>query len=106
MKVKIADCLGICNGVRRALDIVEKALAECGNNTLYVYNEIVHLAVSQLAVCDGAIFIKNGDGVLRVSIKDSLSEQIASGDGKMLVYDRTTALVCSDAKAVYLKFAD
>lgn len=39
----IASKLGFCNGVRRALDIVEKILQQnCGGQTIYIYNEIVH----------------------------------------------------------------
>lgn len=71
-----------------------------------VYNEVILSSVEQLSVCDGYIFAKNSTGVVRVRIKDSSLEQLVCQDGVMLVYDRSTALVCAESKAVYLKFDD
>ena len=71
-----------------------------------VYNDIIRSDVSQLAVCDGYFFIKNAGGVLRTSIKDGFEDRLDSQDGKMLIYDGSTALLCTEAKAVYLNFED
>ena len=71
-----------------------------------VYNGNVHSDVQQLDVCDGYVFIKNVSGVMRVSVKNGESEMLECQNGKMLVYDSSTALVCAEAKAVYLKFKD
>lgn len=71
-----------------------------------VYNDIIASDVGQLAVCDGSVFIKNGDGVLRIAMKGGKQEQLSCQDGRMLVYDGKTALVCAEAKAVYLKFGE
>ncbi len=71
-----------------------------------VYNDTVDSEIFQLAVKEEHIFIKNGDGVLRVAVKktNSSPKQLSCTDGRMLVYNGSTALVCSQAKAVYLKF--
>ena len=71
-----------------------------------VYNNIIASDVGQLAVCDGSVFIKNSDGVLRIEMKGGEQEQLSCQDGRMLVYDGKTALVCAQAKAVYLKFEE
>ena len=71
-----------------------------------VYNDIITSDVDQLSVCDGGVFVKNSEGVLRISIKSGRSEQLSCQDGRMLVYDGKTALVCAEAKAVYLKFEE
>ena len=71
-----------------------------------IYNETLLSDVEQLAVCDGYIFIKNVEGVMRIRIKNSSIQQHKCQDGKMLVYDDSTALVCAQAKAGYVEFED
>ena len=71
-----------------------------------VYNDIITSDVGQLSVCDGGVFVKNSEGVLRISIKSGKYEQLSCQDGRMLIYDTKTALVCAEAKAVYLKFEE
>jgi hypothetical protein len=71
-----------------------------------VYNSTVSSDVEQMSVCNGYIFIKNSEGVMRVRIKDSSSSRMSCQSGRMLIYNEKTALVCAQAKAVYLKFDD
>ncbi len=71
-----------------------------------IYNDTVLSYVEQLSLSSGYAFIKNAEGVMRVDLSDSSYEQLESQDGKMLIYDGKTALVCAEAKAVYLKFKD
>ncbi len=71
-----------------------------------IYNDTVYSYVEQLSLSSGFAFIKNADGVIRIDLSDSSYEQLDSQDGKMLIYDGKTALVCAEAKAVYLKFKD
>ena len=71
-----------------------------------IYNDTVLSYVEQLSLSSGYAFIKNAEGVMRVDLSDSKYEQLESQDGKMLIYDGKTALVCAEAKAVYLKFKD
>lgn len=64
MAVKIARCCGMCNGVKRALDIVEDALKQCEDETLYVYNEIVHnsFVINELKK-KNIVFVHNVDEI-------------------------------------------
>lgn len=71
-----------------------------------VYNDKIASDVSQLALRDGSVFIKNSEGVLRIAMNDGEYEQLSCQDGRMLVYDGKIALVCAQAKAVYLKFEE
>ncbi len=71
-----------------------------------VYNKTILSAVEQLALCDGYVFAKSSTGVLRLRMKDSSQQHLVCQDGTMLVYDKATALVCAQSKAVYLKFDD
>ncbi len=73
-------------------------------NGYLVYNDIIHSDVSQLAVCDGYFFVKNASGVVRIDVDDGFEQRLESQDGKLLIYDGSTALVCAEAKAVYLNF--
>ncbi len=69
-----------------------------------IYDEMLLTSVHQLSVLDGYLFVKNSNGVMRVGLKNGATEQMASGSGKMLVYDSSTVMVCLPSKAVYLDF--
>ena len=69
-----------------------------------VYDQMLISDVRELFVCDGYLFVKNSDGVMRVGLKNGITEQLASADGKMFVYDASTVIVCLASKAVYLNF--
>lgn len=69
-----------------------------------IYDETVLSDVSELAVKEGYIFIKNREGAMRIGLKNKKSEQMAGGSGRMLVYDRSTVMICGASKAVYLDF--
>ena len=71
-----------------------------------VYNDVIRSDVSQFAVCGGYFFVKNTLGVSRIKLEDGTTESLECQDGKMLVYDASTVLVCAEAKAVYLNFDD
>lgn len=100
MKIKIADCCGMCSGVKRALQITNEAMKACCGETLYVYNDIVHnnMVINELKqqgvvfvhsvddIPDGAITVFSAHGVSR-----SVEEQ---AKGKNLrVFDATCLLV-------------
>ena len=107
MKVKIAEHLGICSGVRRALDMVEQALNQCGENTLYVYNEIVHnnFVINELKkrnvvfvhsmseVPDGAMVVFSAHGVSGDVEQEAMRK-------KLSVFDATCLLVKKNHRAV------
>jgi len=69
-----------------------------------VYNEIVESSVSEISACDGFFFVKGSGEAHRIRIKDSSIETLECQDGKMVLYDRGTLLICSQSKAVYLDF--
>ena len=69
-----------------------------------VYENLVLSDVGELSVCDGYLFIKNSEGVMRVGLKNGVTEQLVSQAGKMFVYDTSTAIVCLPSKAAYLDF--
>ena len=71
-----------------------------------IYDEMVLSGVNELSVSDGYLFIKNGDGVVRIGLKNGASKELESGSGKMFVYDASTVMVCLPSKAVYLNFDD
>ena len=71
-----------------------------------VYNDTIRADISQLSACDGYFFIKNSRGVVRINIEAGTFESFECQEGKMLVYDASTVLVCAEAKAVYLNFDD
>ena len=112
MNIKIADCCGMCSGVKRALQIIETALAECGGETLYVYHEIVHNTMvindfkkrgvafvhSVDEIPDGAITVFSAHGVSR-----EIEEQAAAKN--LRVFDATCLLVRKNHLSVEEAFA-
>lgn len=69
-----------------------------------IYDEMLLSGVSELSVHGGYLFVKNGDGVMRVGLKNGATELLESKGGKMFVYDTSTVIVCLPSKAVYLDF--
>lgn len=112
MDIKIAEHLGICGGVRRALDIVEKALAVCCNEKLYVYHEIVHnnFVINTLKqrnvvfvnsvdeIPDGAVAVFSAHGVRR-------DVELQTERKKLRIFDATCLLVKKNHAAVEDAFA-
>ena len=52
------------------------------------------------------MFIRTDEGVLRVDSKNSTEEFLSSSQGKLIIYNAYTALVCGDSKAEYLVFSE
>ena len=107
MDIKTARQYGMCAGVKRALDIVDKALHVCGNSTLYIYNEIVHnnfvindlkqkniVFVHDIAeIPDGAVTVFSAHGV-------PLGVEEAAKKKNLRVFDATCLLVKKNHCAV------
>lgn len=107
MDIKTARQYGMCAGVKRALDIVDKALRDCGNSTLYIYNEIVHnnfvindlkqkniVFVHDIAdIPDGAVTVFSAHGV-------PLGVEEAAKKKNLRVFDATCLLVKKNHCAV------
>lgn len=112
MEIKIADCCGMCSGVKRALQITDAALAECGGETLYVYHEIVHnnMIINELKdknvvfvhdmndIPDGAITVFSAHGVSRQIESDAVAKNLR-------IFDATCLLVRKNHRAVEEAFA-
>ena len=71
-----------------------------------LYNETINENVKDICAYDGFVFLRTDTGVVRMHLKSGESEYLGSGQGKMLVYNAETVLVCGDSKAEYLVFTD
>lgn len=71
-----------------------------------LYNELVRESVREIAVLGRHIFIKTDAGVARINADTGEEEELSSQAGKMLIYDESTAIVCGESKAVYIKFKE
>lgn len=67
-------------------------------------NEVVDSNIKDISIYDDHIFLRTDDGVIRINGKNMREEFLNSGQGKMLIYNVNTALVCGDSKAEYLVF--
>ncbi len=99
-----ADGGGVAVAVKTgALNDVNKVIAlDSGGNLLY--SDIVRESASQIAVRGKYVFIKSDTGALRLDSASGEEEVYECQSGKLLVYDEETAIVCSESKAVYIKF--
>lgn len=71
-----------------------------------LYNDNVYRNVTDIGVYGRYIFIRTESGVIRLDSKATAEEELLSDQGKMLVYDENTALICGTSKAEYLVFED
>lgn len=71
-----------------------------------LYNELVRESIREIAVLGRHIFIKTDAGVARINADTGEEEELGSQAGKMLIYDESTAIVCGESKAVYIKFKE
>ena len=53
---------------------------------------------------DGYAFIKSDTGVMRINTRNGDEEKYDCQSGRMLVYDSSTAIICAESKAIYIKF--
>ena len=76
------------------------------NKGTLVYDRIIPYNVLDLCMYGEYLFVKTEQGVVRINVKKQSSEIMNSGNGKMLVYNENTALVCGESKAEYIVFED
>lgn len=69
-----------------------------------IYNDFVTFAVSDIAVCEDYVFLQTEQGVTRIHAPKGTEERLTSGQGKLLIYNSNTALICGESKAEYLIF--
>ncbi len=82
----------------------QKNVISFDNKGELVYNSPIEENISSIILEEGYLFLKTADGVIRIGVKDGKSEFLPSESGKMLVYSKDTAMVCTDAWAEYLVF--
>ena len=69
-----------------------------------IYDGGISENVSAVTQTDGFIFARTVSGVIRIDASGDKREFLPSDSGKMLVYDKDTAIVCGEARAEYLVF--
>lgn len=94
----LAESMGMCNGVRRALDIVDRALA-AGHAPLYILHEIVHNNfVVECLRRRGVFFVEDPadvpDGACLILSAHGTSPQVrAAAEKRLQIVDATCPLV-------------
>lgn len=71
-----------------------------------LYNDNVYRNVTDIGVFEKYIFIRTESGVVRLDSKTNKEKELLSDQGKMLVYNESTVLICGSSKAEYLVFED
>ena len=75
-----------------------------------LYDESVDFNVSDVGVYDSYVFLQTENGVERLNPhakkEEDQMQSLPSGDGKMLIYNHKTVLVCGESTAEYLIFQD
>jgi hypothetical protein len=69
-----------------------------------LYNDIVQAGVTDIGLYADKIFLQTENGIIRLDTKSNEEEILNCGNGKLLVYNQDTVLVCGEAKAEYLVF--
>lgn len=79
-------------------------LAYDGNGRL-LCDRSVSYNISDVSVYDSKIFLRIDQGIVRMDTSTGEEEKLTCGNGKMLIYNSDTALVCGESKAEYLIFS-
>lgn len=70
-----------------------------------LYNDSIDANVTDIGLFSEYLFLQTETGVIRLNVKNSTKETLACGNGKMLLYNAHTAVVCGESKAQYLIFS-
>ncbi len=70
-----------------------------------LYNDTVDANVTDVGLFSDYLFLQTETEIVRVNLKTQDVERLSCGNGKMLLYNATTAVVCGDSKAQYLIFS-
>ncbi len=71
-----------------------------------LYNDFVPFNVSDIAILGEHLYLQTEQGVTRFRCADESYETLRAGQGKMLIYNENTVMVCGESKAQYLIFRD
>ena len=88
-----------------ALNDRNRIIAFDGNGKL-LYDETVRSSVREISVLDEYVFVKSDTGAMRINTRNGDEERYECQSGRMLVYDSSTAIICAESKAIYIKFKD
>ena len=69
-----------------------------------VFDEGSDTLVNDIGIYDGYLFLRTDLGVTRIDYRASKHASLNSGQGKMLIYDANTVLICGESKAEYIVF--
>lgn len=75
-----------------------------GSDARLIYNEIINNSINDIGLYEESAFLRTDDGIIRLDLKNNTQAFLPSGQGKMLIYNANTAVVCGVAKAEYLVF--
>jgi hypothetical protein len=93
------------DGVAVALsEGIEKRVAVFDKKGKKQYDGYLEENISAIGMADNSVFLRTVSGVIRLDTKEDEKEFLPCEEGKMLIYDADTAIVCGDAKAEYLVF--
>ena len=66
IQVVKANVLGFCFGVRRAVELAEKALLENPEKNVYSLGPLIHNQIALKNLCDKGMIIVNEDEIARI----------------------------------------
>ena len=69
-----------------------------------VYNKPIGENIIKADIVGKYLFLQTASGVIRIDTDNKTREFLSSSQGDMLVYSEDTAIICGEAKAVYLVF--
>ena len=70
-----------------------------------LYQDSVQASVTDVAIYGNYLFLQTETGVIRLDTGTKEEEELSSGNGKMLIYNTNTVVICGDSKAEYLVFS-
>ena len=71
-----------------------------------LYNNTISDTVKDIGICDRFVFLRTDSGIIRIDTMNDEEEYLPSDQGRMLIYNANTALVCGISKAEYLVFGN
>ena len=86
-----------------ALNDLNKVISFDEEGKLF-YNGSVQSSVEEIGVRGGYIFLKSTQGASRFDVSSEKLESYDCQTGTLMVYDESTAIVCGESSAVYIKF--
>ena len=77
-----------------------------GSNGEKIYDSSASYNVKDISVYGKFIFLQTDHGITRINSGSGEKVHLNSGQGKMLIYDENTVIVCGESKAEYIVFKE